>query len=278
MNAVLEKNALGADKIERYKWRAKDQMGEFRLVHKNNLHIDPDYQRETTQAKVLAIASEFSWIGCGAIVVGERKGVLWVIDGSHRVSAAKHRSDISVLPCIVFKTDSMSDEALAFLLLNTNRKPMSIFSRNKARIAADDPVAVEVSRVLFDLGIEATESKLKPNQLKCIGWCLKRCAEDSARFRRALQLGAEISRADNQGISERILDGLWYLDINLACGITDKKFAARLRDKGSRTLMDAIARSIGFYSRSGSRIWALGILTEVNKGLQNKYQLESGES
>ena len=58
-------------KVDRYKWKLVDLPGKVHLIHKDELHIDPAYQREASLGKIRAIAGKWSWIACGAIIVGQ---------------------------------------------------------------------------------------------------------------------------------------------------------------------------------------------------------------
>ena len=102
-------------KVERYNWKMQDSPGALRMVKKGDLQVDHTYQRNANEMKLIAIAKDWSWIACGAIVVADREGVLFVVDGQHRVLAARKRSDIAELPCLVFKTHEAKQEAKGFL-------------------------------------------------------------------------------------------------------------------------------------------------------------------
>ena len=101
---LTETVRIGGDKIKRYGWTVQDEPGDMRLLHKDKLQIHPAYQRDLVAQKVSEISAAWSWIALGALVVGERGGEFWVIDGQHRAAAAKRRSDTTHLPCVVFKT------------------------------------------------------------------------------------------------------------------------------------------------------------------------------
>lgn len=103
-------------KIDRYGWTVKDKPGEMKMLHKSVLKVHPSYQRHALKQKIASIASSWSWVAAGAIIVGERGGEYWVIDGQHRVLAAHNRADIDKLPCIIFVTDDVKQEARGFPL------------------------------------------------------------------------------------------------------------------------------------------------------------------
>lgn len=267
----------GLDKIARYGWKVMDEPGEFRLLHKEVLQVHPSYQRDLIPSKVTEFCSSWSWIALGALVVGERNGEFWVIDGQHRLLAAKRRSDINTLPCMVFVTDGIKEEALAFLKLNTGRKPVTAFAKQKALVTSGDETAVFVSKVCDELGIRVMKASTSPATLVCVAWCNKRAAENRDEFKRVLALVAEICSRDNIPIPEKVLEGIWHLNQKCGDGLNDKRLVRRIREKGGRALLDAAIRASSYFAAGGGRVWANGILDELNKGLQRKF-LMSKES
>lgn len=92
------------DKIKRYGWKLIDKQGEFMLIEKDELYVDPVYQRSNWNSKkVNDIASAWSWNRCGTLTVAIRDDKWWIIDGATRKLAADKRSDIKKLPCMVVR-------------------------------------------------------------------------------------------------------------------------------------------------------------------------------
>lgn len=261
---------VGGDKIKRYGWTVQDAPGEMRLLHKDTLHIHPAYQRDLVAQKVSEISAAWSWVALGALVVGERGGEFWVIDGQHRAAAAKRRSDITHLPCVVFKTTDVKQEARGFLTIQTMRKPVSAVAKHKAMVTAGDEVAAFVQQTVDSLGLQIRPTAAKSGELKCVGRCLNRASEERETFVKVLTLGAELSAQDNMPISERVLEGIWVLNGRCGDGLADPRLVKRLREKGARTLLDAANKAAAYYASGGGRIWAQGMLSEMNKGLQER--------
>jgi hypothetical protein len=121
-----ETTTKGSDKLSHYKWKTKNNQGEFVMIDKNELFVDHAYQRDKiNEVRINAIASDWDWVMCGALSVSERDGKLWVMDGQHRKLAADKRSDIKMLPCMVFDLDSQQKEAGAFVGLNSQKTAVS---------------------------------------------------------------------------------------------------------------------------------------------------------
>lgn len=268
----------GLDKVKRYGWKMKDEPGVLTILPKGVLQIHPAYQRELIEEKVKQITSEWSWIACGALIVGKRDADFWVIDGQHRAMAAYRRSDIENLPCLVFETKSVKQEAQGFLDVNTSRKPISSMGRHKAMVAAGNDTASFVQDQLDALGLRVTGSSKNAGTLKCLGWCMKRASEDRERFARVLTLVTEMANKDEIFVPERVLEGLWILDIKCGDGLSDKRLVKRIREKGTQVLLDAANRAAAFYAGGGGKVWATGILAELNKGLVRKFTMEGADA
>lgn len=260
-------SGVATSKIDRYKWTVKDDPGALKLLHKTDLKIHPSYQRHAAGKKVVDIASSWSWIACGAIVVADRGGEFWVIDGQHRVLAAKNRADIDLLPCVVFATESVAQEAQGFLDLNTQRKAMSSIDRFRALLVAGNDIAIFVDSEFKRLGIVANNSGHGTRNIKSVGLCMTMAQIDKEMFSDTLSLVALIC-ADCP-IKERLLSGLGY--IRQKVGAIDGKLHKRIVDIGQDRLNQGAMRAAAFYKRGGAKVFATGMLEEINKGLQKRY-------
>ena len=259
------------DKVDLYGWKVKDTPGALSNLNKTLLQVHPAYQRVATIDKINAIASKWSWVACGALIVGKRDKNFWVIDGQHRLLAALKRSDIKTLPCLIFQTDNLSQEAQGFLDANTARRPVATYDKYRAALAASDPLALVVDAMLQKLGITVTLSLHKAHTLKCIGFVLTRAKEDPFALEEVLVAAMEI--CGTAPIHERVLASLWYLHRNAEVNLFDKRLRARLKAMGSENILNAAAKAAAYYANGGMRVWAEGVLNEVNRGLRNKISL-----
>jgi hypothetical protein len=158
---------------------------EFRPIA--DLRIDDSYQRSIdtgpSQALVKRIAREWDWGLCQPLNVAKREdGSLWVIDGQHRLAAARDRGDIYDLPCVVVATRSADDEAAAFVALNQQRRPLSKLDLFKAALAAGDGEAGAILDALSNAGLSVAATtnpdSWKPGQICNIGG-LEKCLRQS---------------------------------------------------------------------------------------------------
>jgi hypothetical protein len=129
---------------------------EWRAV--GELLIDSSYQREIdtgpSQTLIRRIAMFWDWGLCQPLAVSRRPdGLLLIVDGQHRASAAKLRGDIPHLPCVITSYASAGDEAAAFVALNQQRRPLSALDLFKASVAAEDKEALSILRAITDAGL-----------------------------------------------------------------------------------------------------------------------------
>lgn len=137
--------ALGAPPT--LEWRPLPELG-----------IDPVYQRAitaaTSQTLIRRIASFWDWGLCQPLAVARRPdGSLMVVDGQHRLEAARLRRDVPHLPCVITSYPNQGDEAAAFVALNQQRRPLSKIDLFKAALAAEDDQAVAIARVITEAGL-----------------------------------------------------------------------------------------------------------------------------
>lgn len=122
------------------------------------LQIDAAYQRSIqasdSQALIRRIAQHWNWDLCQPLVVSRREdGSLYVIDGQHRLEAAKLRGDIAQLPCVIGNYASAADEAASFVHLNQQRRPLGKLDVFKAAVASGDPEACAIVAALTEAGL-----------------------------------------------------------------------------------------------------------------------------
>jgi hypothetical protein len=270
----------GSDKVKTYGWApVPDCKPVFRWINKNNLRVDHYYQRsDTSYQKIARITRDFEWASCGAILVAERApDRFYVFDGQHRLLAAKRRSDITEMPCLVYDLSGTKEEANAFLDVNTERKAIGAIARHNARLAANDSTAKLIQDSIDEACLNVVNVALKGGQIKCLSICYKLASLNADLFRDALMLSAELSASSDLSVKEMVLDGLFYVGQRIPSGLQNRKFRKRVLDLGMKELCTAIGRAQAFYARSGAKVYAAGIVERVNKGLQQKFALSDAD-
>lgn len=108
----------------------------------SQLAIDPTYQRDLDRNSLRMIdriAREWDWGLCQPLVVASRPGgSYYVIDGQHRLEAARLRGDIEQLPCVILYPGDPADEAATFVKLNQERRPLTAFALWNGALCAGD--------------------------------------------------------------------------------------------------------------------------------------------
>lgn len=257
-------------------WMCNDGQGRLEYIDKNILQVDHTYQRNPVKAKVDILTRKWEWRHCGVLVVAERvDGSLWVIDGQHRLSAAKRRREIDTMPCVVFRSLGQQAEASEFLGANVNRKPLTAIERHKAAVVALIPESQAVQRLCDELGLRLASCTHSATDIKCIGVLTQLVQEHGEQFaREVLHLGIRSCREDNVQVEGRFLRAMMWLCNNLSVPITDKRLGDRIEDVGAKRLSKAMNLHVEMYGKSGDKVYALGILQELNKGLRNKFTLK----
>jgi len=124
----------------------------------SELQIDAAYQRSIeggdSQGLIRRIAQHWNWDLCQPLVVSRREdGGLFVIDGQHRLAAARLRGDIQQLPAVVVSYSRPEDEAASFVHLNQQRRPLGKLDLFKAAVASGDTVATAIVGAIEAAGL-----------------------------------------------------------------------------------------------------------------------------
>lgn len=122
------------------------------------LQVDASYQRSLdsreSQALIRKIAQHWNWDLCQPLVVARRdNGDLYVIDGQHRLEAARLRGDIAQLPAVVVQYASAADEAASFVHLNQQRRPLNAIDLFNASLASGDVETCAIRAALEAAGL-----------------------------------------------------------------------------------------------------------------------------
>lgn len=121
------------------------------------LVIDRRYQREmgaAGAAHVNRILREFNWNRYQPIVVSERDdGKYAVIDGQHRLEAARKHPLIAELPCYIIDAPDVASQASIFVAVNSRRLGLTGLQKFWAAVAAGDEDAAAVHALCAEAGI-----------------------------------------------------------------------------------------------------------------------------
>ena len=115
-----------------------------------DLTIDPRVQRRegTDERRVNAMAADLNPSALGTLDVSKRdNGSHVILDGAHRVAAAKQAGYKARLRANIHTGLSLEQEAELFVLLNTFKQPSAV-SRFLARVVMKEEIAVEIMEVV----------------------------------------------------------------------------------------------------------------------------------
>lgn len=143
----------------------------------DQLEIDPSYQRSIengeSQALIAEIAMNWHWGRAQLLTVSRRGGRLFVVDGQHRLAAARLRGDIQQLPCLIEEFSDVAEEARLFNDLNDRRRPVSAIDKFRAALVAGDPECIAIGAALERAGLALAPHQnpvsWKPGQIANIG-------------------------------------------------------------------------------------------------------------
>lgn len=228
------------DRRTRYRYGdILDRPPVFMWVDKDNLIIDEQYQREqnlvnrpgSESGHPAHIAKYWRWQAFTALVVGRREdGTMAVIDGGNRLRAARMRSDIKDLPCLVYDTDAVS-EANTFDDINTARTAPNTFDRLKNDEFRGVEYAILVRDVLSENGFKfappSTGSTDSFSPLAALCVVCKKAPHEARMIMRAAK------KICGKNITRTILLGLFEISKqNQGVDISDEFYIRPLRKVG----------------------------------------------
>jgi len=112
----------------------------------NELQVS-EYQRPTSDRQVDSIAQEFDPVKAGLIIVSERDGKLYLMDGAHRVGAMR-KKQIPYCPALILTGLTYEEEADYFRRQGENTRRLSNYDRFRAGLEARDPVNIEIAQIV----------------------------------------------------------------------------------------------------------------------------------
>lgn len=127
------------------------------------MDIDTSYQR-IVYSHWKAIASGWDEYRCGTLIVSYRDGKFYVVDGQHRMLAARSKG-VENLHCLIHTGLTPAQEAAIFSRQNDNCKRLSKHDQFRAGVSAGFPVAMAVKQACdaYRVGYRAGEEKYPGN-------------------------------------------------------------------------------------------------------------------
>lgn len=257
------------DKVDRYGWTVNPGKAlQYRMLGVERLKIDESYQREKlSEANILSIARDFAWPAFRTLLVARRpNGDLYVVDGQHRLEAAKRRGFRQV-PCSVFDSAGAEEEARTFYTCSVKTVHIPATNKYRALITAGDPEMLAIQDMLFGLGLEVSDhGTTDPRYINFPAEIIRTYRMDPDLTRDALYLQRHMV-APVECINHHVHKGLFYVLRRLegtSNAITHdmawKVFAAGGKAALLHSINSVLARS-GKESKSeticGAGVWAV---------------------
>lgn len=121
------------------------------------LSVDAKYQRDTGSRRsrnlIEKIAADFRWSRFGVVLAVKHASGWHVIDGQHRVEAARACGNIEQVPAVVLPHATIEAAAADFVAINRDRVTVTPLHIHHAMLAAKDPLAVSIDRVCRAAGV-----------------------------------------------------------------------------------------------------------------------------
>jgi methylmalonyl-CoA mutase cobalamin-binding subunit len=236
------------------------------------LKIDEEYQRTLSPSKVAKMAREWDDKAVDIVVVSQRTDGYYVIDGQHRVAAARKRG-VTHLLCQVHANLSQGDEARLFDIKNSNRKTPDAMQTFKAKRVQGDPSAALVDELAAQIGRTVAPGKSTASNIRCAG-ALRTFAEQYPdTLRKVWPLIGDLCQGEV--LDERLVRAFMYAEPRLAPrSLTEATIARRLVRMGYRKVMGFLSQASAAYNRGGDKVWALGLLNAANHGVRSGNELE----
>lgn len=120
------------------------------FVPVSKVKVEPSYQRNLNRNRVEKIAASWDDEKAGALILAAVNGSFNVIDGQHRLEAAK-LAKITDLPAVIFYGSDTKRQAGVFVGVNKDRNALSSGQLFRANLVAGDPIAIGIDDILRKL-------------------------------------------------------------------------------------------------------------------------------
>lgn len=131
---------------------------ELRMVSVKDLEVDPEYQRDPSQSSSLRnkMAKEWNWVQYDPIMVNERDGKYYIIDGQNRKIVLEELG-VEYIPVWLIMKEEVStraDEAGLFVGLNKDINPVKQLDIFNAALTQGHPKALDMRNIATKYGIQ----------------------------------------------------------------------------------------------------------------------------
>ncbi|MCC6352798.1 MAG: ParB N-terminal domain-containing protein [Verrucomicrobiae bacterium] len=203
----------------------------IQLVPLKKMRVSVNAQRELKPARVVLLANEFDPEQLGYPVLNLRDGYYWIIDGQHRIEAAKifvgADWESQKLECRVYQHLTEKEEASMFDRLN-NQLAVTTFDKFKIRVTAGRQVEVAVARVVERAGLKIGRAK-DEGAIGAVGTLVKIYSRaDADTLARTLRIIRDAF--GDAGMTAPVLDGIAHVCQRYNGALNEAAAIEKLRD------------------------------------------------
>lgn len=252
-----------------------DSPGRHLSIPLSALRVDHQYYQRTDlgEPHLKKMAMSWSWVSCGALIVSERAdNTYWILDGQRRWEAAKKRGDVNRLPCMVYRFNSVVEEAYKFIEINKERLSVKLHDRHNAKLTLDDATALRVMCFAQRANRELSKKK-NGGTISCVFRLESAIKSDEMALSRVWDIISALSTG--RALDEEILMAFHYLESYAAPGhsLGNRLWVKRMLTFGHDRVMEAVQTHATAREHNSGKLYAQGLMELVNLNMK-KYRFE----
>lgn len=242
----------------------------IKVLELDSLVTDKRYQRPLHDRTVGKITRDFSIELCGALVVSARpNGVYAVFDGQHRLQALRVLG-VDKWKCLVYEGLTPEEEAVLFVKLQTERRPVHPLDRHKALVFSGDENAIKINNLAEECGYRITDAKVH-GALACVitvADCYRVYGPEHLRL--ALKILEEAwGLSDHYARKGPMVRGMTLLMAKHSKEMDLKSFVAKLNSISSSQIIRGANRESSLRRQTSWGLVARQLLDAYNAGRRN---------
>lgn len=150
----------------------------IRRVPIKDVRLDSSYQRDLDTVRVHRLFVDWDPALAGALILSNRAGILWCVDGQHRLAVMRERNELF---CYAIVLDGLTqmEEAALFVSYNKNRKGLNAWDLFKGEQIAGHDDVLNIIRIVHVAGFRVDRTTAA-NHIGAVG-----------ALRRIYRLGSE---------------------------------------------------------------------------------------
>lgn len=259
-------------KDENYAWAApKFADARMMILPVDSINTDYSYQRPLQTKKVMHYANDWDYFQSGSFHVVQRPDhTFWIVDGNHRLHAARKRGDVKDVRCLVIDSPGIEWEAVTFNKLQIDKVRVTAIQRYTALVVGKDPLALRIKSVLdyYNIGVSPKKDNTGTQEELVAISSLMEIADrfTDVELKAVIALSRKI--ADGKMIPGWLMLGVAELLVNPGVEFFSDRRIERLKRCGLKMLAiskDATMRQYNLSTRMGARN---AMLEEANRHCQ----------